>query len=576
MLLTKYNFVSIRPFKLIVLLVFIYCSNLLGYQNANDTLLKQQYKSYFEKYKYALEQLDSAQAVLEIRNYLTLAKKSKDTFRMTKGYYYISELFSDQIALKYNDSSIHLTKHNSTPLFPLRSYLKKAEIHFKNGDFKKAFDYYMLAKLEAKAFGDEYYLQISNKNIGIIKGILGEHEDALEILKKSYSYFHKFGLDAHSDYFSTIFALAESYHYNGVLDSATYYNKLGYKNALSINDSIFMTYFTFNEGVNQYSKCNYRASKDSLSKSIHKLELYKDEANLGIAYFYLAKNLSQFNEQNKALQLHKKVVKIFSKTSRKIPEIRESYEILLNHYKQTGNQKKQLFYIEKLLSLNQVLHGNYKYLMKNIIQKYDTPQLISEKEQIIDSLEKDKISSFKIIIVLTLISLILFSLWLYNTHKRKVYKKKFDLLYYNNEEPTTNSLEKVGKPLSKPLEFSEEIIRDILFKLEQFEKNQDFLNYDITTANLAKQFNTNSKYLSKVVNFYKNKNFSSYINDLRIEYTIQRLKSDSLFRKYTMKAIAQEVGFNTTQAFSKSFFKKNGIQPSYFIKHLEKRKASYS
>lgn len=567
---------SISLLKITVLLVYIYCGNILGYQNADDILLKQKYKGYFENYKYALEQLDSAQAVFEIGNYLILAKKSKDTFRMTKGYYYMSELFSDRIALKYNDSSIHLTKHNSTPLFPLRSYLKKAEIHFKNGNFKKAFDYYMLAKLEAKTHEDEYYLQISNKNIGIIKGILGEHEDALDILKKSYLYFNKFGLDAHSDYFSSLFALAESYHYNGVLDSATYYNKLGYKNALNINDSIFMTYYTFNEGVNQYSKCNYKASKDSLSQSIHNLELYKDEANLGIAYFYLAKNLSQFNKHNEALQLHKKVVKIFSKTSRKIPEIKESYEILLNHYKETGNQKKQLFYIEKLLSLNQVLHGNYKYLMKNIIEKYDTPQLISEKEQIIDSLKKEKTSSLKIIISLIVISLILFSLWLYNTYKKKLYKKKFDLLYNNNEAPTTNNLEKVGKPLSKPLEFSEEIISDILFKLEQFEKNQDFLNYNITTANLSKQFNTNSKYLSKVVNFYKNKNFSAYINDLRIEYTIQRLKSDSLFRKYTMKAIAQEVGFNTTQAFSKSFYKKNGIQPSYFIKHLEKRKASYS
>ncbi len=32
------------------------------------------------------------------------------------------------------------------------------------------------------------------------------------------------------------------------------------------------------------------------------------------------------------------------------------------------------------------------------------------------------------------------------------------------------------------------------------------------------------------------------------------------------------MGFNTTDAFSKAFYKQNGIHPSYFIKELEKQK----
>jgi len=39
---------------------------------------------------------------------------------------------------------------------------------------------------------------------------------------------------------------------------------------------------------------------------------------------------------------------------------------------------------------------------------------------------------------------------------------------------------------------------------------------------------------------------------------------------YTIKALASESGFNTTEAFSKSFYKKTGIYPSYFIKELKK------
>ena len=39
----------------------------------------------------------------------------------------------------------------------------------------------------------------------------------------------------------------------------------------------------------------------------------------------------------------------------------------------------------------------------------------------------------------------------------------------------------------------------------------------------------------------------------------------------TIKAIANEMGFNTTEAFSKSFYKSTGIYPSFFIKQLEKQ-----
>ncbi|RKN13156.1 AraC family transcriptional regulator, partial [Aquimarina sp. AD1] len=60
-------------------------------------------------------------------------------------------------------------------------------------------------------------------------------------------------------------------------------------------------------------------------------------------------------------------------------------------------------------------------------------------------------------------------------------------------------------------------------------------------------------------------------NELRIDFVVEKLKSDSKFRKYTIKAIANDIGFNTTDAFSRSFHKKTGIFPSFFLKQLEKK-----
>ena len=117
------------------------------------------------------------------------------------------------------------------------------------------------------------------------------------------------------------------------------------------------------------------------------------------------------------------------------------------------------------------------------------------------------------------------------------------------------------------------MITKILTSLENFEKDKEFLNSKISIAGLAKSIGTNPNYLSKTVNHFKKMSFSQYINTLRIAHAIDSLKSDPMYRKYTLKAIAAEFGFNNTESFSKAFYKETGIKPSFFMKSLEKASA---
>jgi len=71
-----------------------------------------------------------------------------------------------------------------------------------------------------------------------------------------------------------------------------------------------------------------------------------------------------------------------------------------------------------------------------------------------------------------------------------------------------------------------------------------------------------------IINHHKEKNFSNYLNDLRIEYVIKELKTNIVLRKYTIEALANEIGFNSSESFSKAFYRKTGIYPSYYIKRL--------
>ncbi|GAA4273526.1 AraC family transcriptional regulator [Aquimarina gracilis] len=561
-----------RSFYVGIIFLLLSSQDVVAYQKKQDSSKEKSYQFLADQF-YANEQ-DSVVSRTYANKYLSKAKLDHDTIKIADGYYFLSSISKSEVAQKYCDSIIAISKNINSEFYPTFAYLNKATFYYNEGDFKKAFDYFLKVHEEAEKYDNLFLSYSSKKNIGILKAILGENETALVTLRECLRFYSKYKERAPVEYLETLFALSESYNFNKVLDSATYINKLGYMESILFENEKYEYFFTLNEGINQYSKGNYVAAKDSLSKSIVELKSIGEKANLGQAHFYLGKTLSVLGFQEEAIEEHKRVDEIIQEIPQIIPESRESYEVLISHYKKNGDKDNQLKYIERLIRVDSILNSNYKYLIKNVVQNYDTPRLLSEKQEIIDSLKTEKKSSFLTIVVLAILSLISLVFLGFNYKKRVTYKRRFDELYNSNSSEKKTVTKKMNSKESNSLGISEEIVNGILSELEKFEANQGFLKPNIVTNDLAKKMNTNSKYLSRVVNHYRNKNFSMYINELRIDYCIEKLKTDKKFMNYTVKAIAREIGFNSTDAFSKSFYKIKGIQPSYFIRELEKQQNS--
>lgn len=135
-------------------------------------------------------------------------------------------------------------------------------------------------------------------------------------------------------------------------------------------------------------------------------------------------------------------------------------------------------------------------------------------------------------------------------------------------EKSKTKEENTAKNDHTQLDIDEAVVTAILENLRAFEKERGFLISKITLHEFAKQLQTNTKYLSKVINMYKLKSFRNYINDLRIQYSIQELENNTDYRKYTVKAMAKEVGFSTSEAFSKAFQRITGNTVSSFLKTI--------
>ena len=116
---------------------------------------------------------------------------------------------------------------------------------------------------------------------------------------------------------------------------------------------------------------------------------------------------------------------------------------------------------------------------------------------------------------------------------------------------------------------SESTVAYILEQLDIFEKEQQFLDSKITQKLLSEKLGTNPTYLSKIINAYKGKNFSNYLNDLRLEYIVELLKTEHQFLEKEIKELANIAGFTNAEAFSDNFQRKFEIKPSYFIKMMK-------
>jgi len=90
-----------------------------------------------------------------------------------------------------------------------------------------------------------------------------------------------------------------------------------------------------------------------------------------------------------------------------------------------------------------------------------------------------------------------------------------------------------------------------------------FLDSELTVHKLAKTINSNSKYISKIINTELHQNFAAFINTYRIEKA-KDLLIDHEYGNYTIEAISKEVGFNSKSAFNIAFKKITNQTPSEF------------
>ncbi len=534
--------------------------------------------SFGEVFQLTEEATDSVTQDFYAKQMVKMGNRDKDSHKKVIGYHFLMNLqYNKEGALHYADSIIEITKDQDIPGFPAIAYQAKGDYYYTHKAYKKAITNFLSVILYAKKRQDNHMIYRSKQSIGDLKRLLGEYDEALVNYKENLKYVQRnVKAVTPKEYLYSIASIANVYNDRKESDSASFYNAYGSREARKFGSRLYQANFALNEGITAFHRKHFKVAIDSFEKHIPYLKSIKDlrqqlsdSDRLALSFLYCGKSYLEEKNTVRAMAYFKEVDSIFLKDRNLFPVLREGYGHLVKYYKEQGDYENYVTYISRLIAVDSTLNADKFYLNNEIVQEYDIPKLKAEKEGVLFKMKQERGRYRNMIILLVLLIILLCIGARREYRKRKIYKSRFDeIIEAKLGDASVNK--HLDKNNHSKLNLPEKLIDDILKSLENFEEKQQFTSKKITLISLSKKLKTNPNYLSKIINHYKKSSFTNYLNSLRIEYAIEQLKTNPMYSKYTIKAIAEEVGFNNVQAFAKAFYKNKGINPSYFLKELKK------
>ncbi|WP_298418630.1 helix-turn-helix domain-containing protein [uncultured Kordia sp.] len=567
-----------------ILYFFIFISSLTVNTQEKDSLQQYSYRQLDKLYfKYLYKDIDRAKIYAD--QLFENAKNSddpRDLFEAYKRYAIIENNRGD-----YQNALINLNLAKELAAIKLKN--KNLEIlcvfltgkfSYEYGKYEEAFEYYSKAYNFYKSH-DNNMMYMTSYNIALVKNVLGDQKGALKILLKNFKDYNKLSDDERKNkfnrysYSNTLTALSDTYlKYatkekklnTSLLDSAEVYINLGLKESKRIDYDAGYTFFLTELGILAHERGNQKEaiSKLKIAETRAISEKYK---NLYPSiYYYIGASYKDNNDEKNAIKYLQKVDSVSKKNAINYLLLDRTYHTLINLYNKKGDRKNALKYWGEFEENHKINEHVSKSVKDAIHRDYDIKELEALIKKLTYSKKVNYNTALAIIIALVLLFIIYF---FYNKNKQLQNRIKFDKLLRELEAKKKTSIEKKEKPKST-LTIDEEKVQEILSELAIFEQKKQFLDSNCNLAFVAKKVKTNKAYLSKVIHSEKQQKFIQYITNLRIDFALEKLKEDKLFRSYDIKSISSELGFKSPDSFSRAFKNKTGIYPSYYIKNINK------
>ncbi len=452
-----------------------------------------------------------------------------------------------------------------------------AHAYVMNDQNQKALDTYYISLQLAKKIKNIDQEINANAGLVLVYKKTRQYQKALLISRDIFDKIDKTSYKNTKAHVNIITTGSEAYLDTEHYDSLLYYAEQGIALSKSLDYKEGLVDLYIKKGVVFYHQEQYKEALIYLFKAEELLQQYaiKNEfyPTVNSAYFIASCYYKQGLYDKAIARLLGNIEAAGQNDQFKLPVL-QSHLLLANCYAEQEDYKNALYWKDAYMQLNEAFH-NRKDKTVNKLYQNEAQVLengIAQLQQ--QQVQSERIKTYAYSASIFLGILLLIGVFLY------VKKQNSNAVLFNQLMTKITHLEtKDQEMLDKESSAKEVIIDDdkvahVIKGLVRLESQEFYLRSDCNLRSVAKKVKTNATYLSKIINTHEQKNFNEYINDLRIAYALKRLKNDKKFRSFSIKSIATEIGYKSDYSFAKHFKSKTGLNPSYYIKNIEKREKS--
>jgi AraC-like DNA-binding protein len=510
--------------------------------------------------------------------------------------------YSDDGTMIIDSTFVHLDKAIAITK-KKKLHLKTAILYKFQGDYvahkdsltdpKVMESYYHALEFAKKSNKKEDQLKFL-RDIAHLHSFTGDYENSIRLREEIIHHLNKVKKQSIADYlvllkkqnsplvsFSAVFSeLAEDYLKIQNIEMARKYNQMSFD---EVNDAKLSAFYK----TQFYTKWNVEKEYYILEGKLHLLEGNLDLAKNSFVQafevdvkdttedelfkiqkvYYLAIVAMKERDYQKTVDLLEQGKPEDLKIFQHHPKYDDYCLLLAKSYSKLKQEKKANAYLENYIDIVERNRKNKNKLTREVQKK----EIIQVQEELAQ-LETSKQSAERRLLYgggSALLFLMVIGQRFYVTHKRnrKRFKAVLKKLEQKEYQLVLNNTNKSAQ-IQTEYNLKQELIDALKKGLKRIEKTEYFLRKECTQVTVAKKLKTNTAYLSKFMNSHYGFGFNTYLNNLRIHYAIQRLKNDKTFRSYTVQAISEELGYKSSNTFTKAFKKETGLLPSYYIREL--------
>ncbi len=495
-------------------------------------------------------------------------------------------------------------------------YIQEGESYYNSDDFEKSIEFFNKAEVIANASKSDTLMCIAQTMKGHAYMMGGNNQKALDSYYDALAITQKKGyLDREVIVNSGLILVLKRMNQLDKahtiasqmitsIDKTSFKNTQNHVNILTTVGDIYLAREQYDsvlsfaeQGITISRTLDYKEGLLDLYIKKGMIYYYKKKYDESLTYLFDAQNILQHHEvinkffpivnsnyflascyyeqgiYDKAIVTLLQTINILKEGDLMKPPVIQTHLLLANCYRAQKDFEKALHWNSEYMRLTKNFQAEKDETVNKIFEK-EAQKLEGEIENLKNEQEANaKIKTYGAfgLIVLALVVLLL----AYRYYKgKKSNKIRFDDLMQKINDLEIQEKEP-NSDVIKEISIDDDKILAILKGLDRLEGQEFFLRSDCNLRAMAKKTKTNATYLSKIINIHKEKNFNDYINDLRINYVLKRLKNDRKFRSFSIKSIATEIGYKSDYSFTKHFKAKTGLNPSYYIKNLEGQQKQY-